>query len=143
MFSALIDVYIYHMNISPNHLFSPTLSLFLIKMCLSQTLLWGPFLLLVADFSHSVLSVSLSSSSLSSCRPHSPLTLNHTLSHHSFLLSQHSCHQAVSAHQDMALLIIVHQIIIQTFHSDEVQGVTLRSPVKPCRWFCCRHLLEL
>lgn len=39
------------------------------------------------------------------------------------LLSQHPCHQAVSTNQNTALLIIVHQIIIQTFHSDEVRGV--------------------
>ncbi|KAM7402544.1 hypothetical protein PAMP_017772 [Pampus punctatissimus] len=57
------------------------------------------------------------------------------VSHYSFLLSQHSCHQAVSPNQDMVLLIIMHQIIIQAFHSDEGRGVIQRGAVKPAAGF--------
>lgn len=52
------------------------------------------------------------------------------LSTHLFL-SLHHCHQAVSANQGRVQLIAVHQIIIETFHSDEVRGIIQCSPVSP------------
>lgn len=119
MFSAVMDICIYHINISSNHPFSHLFSL--IKMLLCQTLFQDLFLLLVTGLFHYSLSIS-----------HHSLCVYLTLPP----VSQHSfcCHSTLVIRLStliMVLLIIVHQIIIQAFHSDEVRGVIQRGPVKP------------
>lgn len=71
----------------------------------------------------------------------SPLSVFHTVSPQSFC-----CHSTLVIRLSvliMVLLIVVHQIIIQSFPSDEVRGVIQRGPVKYRRRFCWCHLLEL
>lgn len=83
-----------------------------------QTLLSDLFLLLVTDFSHLSLSLSL----ITLCLPNPSACLSFTES----LTASFCCHSTLVIRLSvliMALLIIVHQIIIQTFHSDEVRGV--------------------
>lgn len=109
--SALMDICINHINISPNHLFS--LILFPCETLLLDLFLLTFYRLLpLPPFSSSgcvTLSVSLSLPAVS---------------HHSFC-----CQSTLVIRLSvliMALLIIVQQIIIQTFHSNEVRGVIQR-----------------
>lgn len=131
IFCAVMDVCICHINISPNHPFSPFFSL--IKMFPCQTLLKDLFLLLATDFSHFPLSLSHHSVCVY-------LTLS-PVSHHSFCCHSTLCHQAVRANHGAA------DHCASDHYTDlplwwNLRGNTAWSR-QTCRWFCWRHLLEL
>lgn len=126
MFSAVMDVCIYHINISPNHHFSLFFSHASTSHCVMGPILVTCYILPPLLPLHSLCIY---------------LTLPPWVSHHSFC-----CHSTLVIRLSvliMALLIVGHQIIIQTFHADEVRGVIQHGPVKTRRRFCWCHLLEL